>query len=132
MFPLQTSRRKGIVPGPLQIPWSVAEKAYGAYAREYGKGQSLERLAERGGFGWCEMDDLYPQWRAEASEIAELRSEITAKDAEIERLREQVKKLRIALSGALGMHDGHTEHDEKAIHEMACITLIETSPEITQ
>lgn len=102
MFPLQTSRRKGIVPGPLQIPWSVAEKAYGAYAREYGKGQSLERLAERGGFGWCEMDDLYPQWRAEASEIAELRSEITAKDAEIERLRAE----RDALFGKLNATTG--------------------------
>lgn len=87
MFPLQTSRKKEIIPGPLQIPWSVAEKAYGAYAREYGRGQSLERLAERGGFGWCEMDALYPQWREEISEIAALRSEN-------ERLRSDNEALR--------------------------------------
>jgi hypothetical protein len=73
MFPLQTSRSAPV--GPLQIPWSVAEKAYGAYAREYGRGQSLERLAERGGFGWCEMDTLYPAWRDEVNELAALRTE---------------------------------------------------------
>lgn len=74
MFPLQTSRHAP--PGPVQIPWSVAEKAYGAYAREYGRSQSLERLAERGGFGWCEMDTLYPNWREEVSEIAKLKAEL--------------------------------------------------------
>ncbi len=73
MFPLQISRNKDVQPGPLSIPWSVAEKAYGAYAREYGRDQSMERMAERGGFGWCEMDTLYPQWRAEVDEIADLR-----------------------------------------------------------
>lgn len=72
MFPLQAS--KGRL-GPLSIPWSVAEKAYGVYAGMYGKGQSLERLAERGGFGTCEMDDLYPQWREEVSVIAELKEQ---------------------------------------------------------
>jgi hypothetical protein len=74
MFPLQTSRHAP--PGPVRIPWSVAEKAYGAYAREYGRGQSLERLAERGGFGWCEMDQLHPGWRDEVSEICRLTAEL--------------------------------------------------------
>jgi hypothetical protein len=83
MFPLQTSRHAP--PGPTSIPWSVAEKAYGAYAREYGKGQSLERLAERGGFGWCEMDTLYPPWRDEVSEIIRLR-DVLAKIANLARL----------------------------------------------
>lgn len=73
MFPLQTSRRAP--PGPRQIPWSVAEIAYGAYSREHGTGQSLEQLAERGGFGWCEMDDLYPKWREEVSTINQCRRE---------------------------------------------------------
>lgn len=83
MFPLQTSRHAPT--GPRQIPWSVAEIAYGEYSRRYGTGQSLQRLAERGGFGWCEMDEFHPKWREEVSEIMALR-------AELEKLREAVKK----------------------------------------
>jgi hypothetical protein len=74
MFPLQTSRPPA-KPGPTSIPWAIAEKAYAAYAQQYGKSQSLERLAERGGFGWCEMDALYPAWRGEVDELAHLRAE---------------------------------------------------------
>lgn len=74
MFPLQPSRDKR--PGPLSIPWSVAEKAYGVYAGLFGRGKTLERLAERGGFGVCEMDTLYPAWRAEVDEITRLRAVI--------------------------------------------------------
>ena len=42
MFPIQKSN---------PIPWEEAERAYRTYARLYGGNQSLERLAERGGFG---------------------------------------------------------------------------------
>jgi hypothetical protein len=77
MFPLQSeSLRRYTKPQLTQIPWSVAEKAYGTYAARYGRDQSLERLAERGGFGQSEMDVLHPTWREEASEIAALRAEI--------------------------------------------------------
>jgi hypothetical protein len=74
MFPLQTSR--DAPPGPRQIPWSVAEIAYGEYSRRYGSSQTLERLAERGGFGWCEMDTFHPAWRNEVSELSSLRTEL--------------------------------------------------------
>ena len=37
------------------IPWWLAEIAYEYYSSLYGKGQSLERLAERGGFGRLEL-----------------------------------------------------------------------------
>lgn len=37
------------------IPWWLAEEAYKYYAEKYGTGQSLERLAERGGFGRWEL-----------------------------------------------------------------------------
>jgi hypothetical protein len=67
LFPLQ--RQRDCEPGPLQIPWSVAEKAYSAYVAQYGRGQSLMRLAERGGFGWGEMDTLYPNWRKETDSV---------------------------------------------------------------
>ena len=63
-------------PGPCSIPWSIAEKAYGAYRQKFGSSQSLERLAKRGGFYWGEMDELYPQWRKETDEIIALRSEV--------------------------------------------------------
>lgn len=47
------------------IPWDVAERAYAEYARRYGRAQSIERLAERGGLSVGELDDLLPSWRAE-------------------------------------------------------------------
>src|SRR5690606_9962744 len=72
MFPIQAER--GAKPHPMKIPWSVAERAYSVYAARYGKGQSLERMAERGGFGPGEMDMFLPGWREECSEIAQLRT----------------------------------------------------------
>jgi hypothetical protein len=88
MFPLQTERPP-VKPGPLQIPWSIAEKAYGAYAAQYGRQQTLERLAQRGGFGWSEMDMLYPPWRDEVDELAKLRARV----AELAKLRARVAEL---------------------------------------
>jgi len=40
------------------VPWWLAEVAYTEYVRLYGRQQSLERLAERGGFGREELLDL--------------------------------------------------------------------------
>ncbi len=40
------------------VPWWLAEIAYVNYAKRYGKEQSLERLAERGGYGRQELIDL--------------------------------------------------------------------------
>lgn len=37
------------------IPWPLAEKLYDLYSQAYGHDQSLERIAERGGFGWSEV-----------------------------------------------------------------------------
>lgn len=73
-FPLQ-SEREYAKPQRTSIPWSVAEIAYGAYAAKYGRSQSLERLAERGGFYPSEMDVLYPAWFAHADETTTLRVE---------------------------------------------------------
>jgi hypothetical protein len=70
LFPIQTQR--GAAPHPLQIPWSIAEMAYSVYASRYGRSQSLERLAERGGFGPSEMDDLLPDWRAKTDVVCKL------------------------------------------------------------
>lgn len=50
---------------PASIPWSLAERAYVDYSRRYGTDQSLERLAQRGGFGLKELDMFVPGWRAE-------------------------------------------------------------------
>lgn len=94
MFPLQAPRRgSDTKPHPLQIPWPVAEKAYSVYAGLYGKSQSLERLAERGGFSGGEMDQLYPEWRDEVSEIAALRSALTARETELAEAKQRVAKL---------------------------------------
>ncbi len=40
---------------PCTVPWWLAEVAYESYVKSGGRGQSLERLAERGGFGRHEL-----------------------------------------------------------------------------
>jgi hypothetical protein len=40
---------------PCTIPWWLAEEAYKYYSKRFGTSQSLERLAERGGFGRQEL-----------------------------------------------------------------------------
>lgn len=37
------------------VAWSEHLEAWADYARQYGSGQSAERLAERGGFGYSEL-----------------------------------------------------------------------------
>ena len=66
MFPIQIESRAA--PHPMQIPWIIAELAYSVYAAKYGRGQSLERLAERGGFAPSEMDKFLPGWRMRCEE----------------------------------------------------------------
>ena len=47
------------IQGGLSVTWAAAERAYDAYATKFGRRQSLERLAERGGFGVKEFAWLY-------------------------------------------------------------------------
>jgi hypothetical protein len=37
------------------VAWAEHLRAYDDYAKRYGRDQSAERLAERGGFGYAEM-----------------------------------------------------------------------------
>lgn len=43
--------------GP-HIPWEVAEVLYAGYASAYGTSQTIERMNERGGFGWGEVQGI--------------------------------------------------------------------------
>jgi len=63
-FPIMTeiAKRDPVAP-PMSIPWNIAELAYSVYSSRYGTSQTLQRLAERGGFGAGEMDTLLPGWR---------------------------------------------------------------------
>lgn len=96
LFPIQTQR--GAEPHPLRIPWSIAELAYSVYAASYGRGQSLERLADRGGFGPDEMDMFLPGWRGMCSELDSLRAELARVTEERNAAREceRAKDERIA------------------------------------
>jgi len=55
-----SGRRFPMQGGP-SIPWSLAKAIYAGYSSKYGEGQSLERLAERGGFGWAEVEIFYKE-----------------------------------------------------------------------
>jgi len=50
MFPIQCGS---------PIPWAEAERAYRQYAKLHGTDQSMERLAQRGGFGVQEFSCLW-------------------------------------------------------------------------
>ena len=41
------------------IDWATAEKVYEAYVALYGNGQSIDRIADRGGFGWAEVAAIF-------------------------------------------------------------------------
>lgn len=44
--------------GPF-IPWSLAEVIYEAYAIQYGRDQSIEKMHARGGFSWREVEVIF-------------------------------------------------------------------------
>jgi len=50
--------QKGYGESNTSIPYEVAEEAYKEYSAQYGKQQTLERLNERGGFGFAELSIL--------------------------------------------------------------------------
>lgn len=54
-FPIQMEIQGRLRLPATQIPWWLAEVAYKYYVELYGGQQSLERLAERGGFGREEL-----------------------------------------------------------------------------
>ena len=83
MFPVQKSRQYG-KPHPLLIPWSVAELAYSQYHHS----QTLERIAERGGFGPSEMDTYYPDWIARCDELTALRARVEEQAGQIKAVRD--------------------------------------------
>lgn len=53
------SEKRFPIQGGLTISWEAAQRAYDHYAKLYGRGQSLQRLAERGGFGIREFVELW-------------------------------------------------------------------------
>ena len=57
-FPIQGTLRSRGGLKPSVIPWWLAQIAHAEYVRRYGGQQSLERMAERGGFGRQELLDL--------------------------------------------------------------------------
>ena len=103
--PDERDDRRAMVQGYGLIPWSLHERAWEKYNQRH-RGQSAEKIAERGGFGIEEMDEYFPGWRYEASEIAKLKEEIERlqTDALFVQLRaskEERDKLRAQLKVAI-------------------------------
>lgn len=71
------------------IPWACAERAYQTYLRHGGRGQSLERLAERGGFGLQEFACLFAghEPQSEHRECIDKADALGRRLAELEGLR---------------------------------------------
>jgi len=83
VFPVIYWQSKNAKPGPMTIPWEVAEYAYSVYSSRYGRSQSLERLGERGGFHASELDDFVPDWRERASRITQLERELAQAQSDL-------------------------------------------------
>lgn len=83
-FPIMSDSKHGDLPARSHapIPWVVAERAYADYSRRYGTEQTLERLAERGGFGCREMDTHAPGWEEECTAVAILEARVEVLEAE--------------------------------------------------
>jgi hypothetical protein len=64
------------------IPWAIGVEAWQEYAKKHGTSQSVERIAERGGFGEGEMDEFVPTWRERTDTIRTLESRLAAAEAE--------------------------------------------------
>lgn len=94
-FPLQTNRQGQ--PGPVSVPWVVAERAWARYSQLYGRDQSVEHLAQRGGFSWGEMDDLFPGWRGAVDEWVNLRRQLADAQRDASANAHEVESLRASL-----------------------------------
>lgn len=73
-FPIMS--RPGAAAHPTRIPWSIADLAYSVYLSRYGTHQTLERIAERGGFDPTEMDNLLPDWRHRCGAVGQAKAEV--------------------------------------------------------
>jgi hypothetical protein len=109
-FPIQRSREYG-KPHPLAVPWSIAELAYSVYSSLY-HGQTLERLAERGGFAPQEMDEYYPGWIECCSEITQIKAVLTAANArtaaykrDVAEISKSHAELALGVKAALGFEN---------------------------
>lgn len=59
-------KRFPMMKGIASIDWATAEAIYEVYKAVYpgsAAGQSLERIAERGGFGWAEVEFLCAEYK---------------------------------------------------------------------
>ena len=92
------------------IPWWVAEQAYMVYADKYGDEQSLERLAERGGFGIEEMNEFYPEWKVKCDII-------NSQETQVEQLQAKNKELREVIEAALRISDLWTLKEVETMFE---------------
>lgn len=54
----EKSKSFPMIDSDIDITWDIAEKIYKKYCALFGTDQSLERIAERGGFGWDEVENI--------------------------------------------------------------------------
>jgi SMC interacting uncharacterized protein involved in chromosome segregation len=99
------------------IPWSVAELVYIEYAQKHGSSQSLERIAERGGFGYEELDSLLPNWREHRSgayEITSLRAKVEELEGQAATVDDATGKIIVALRAKVERLEGELAAVEEA------------------
>ncbi|KKL16599.1 hypothetical protein LCGC14_2493940 [marine sediment metagenome] len=84
-----------------KIPWKLAEVVYAGYSQRYGTDQSLERIAERGGFGILEIADHLEDT------IADLETKNTRLQARVEELERWLSSIPSSSRQAITERDDH-------------------------
>ena len=108
------------IQGVGKIPWAFAAKAYKKYVQLFGGNQSLERLAERGGFGWQEFVHLFnektPIGLLDAARSDEMLKLVLAdRDHDINELYDALERCVTAMRLWGSMEDGVPEPGHDAI-----------------
>ena len=117
-FPLQRSlspKAREAEDQRASVPWIIGQMAWDRYAAQYGKDQSVERIAERHGFSNGEMDKFLPGWREMADRI-DLESVALVAALEALKQADQLANMASIAAGRLqltSLRDEVTEYREK-------------------
>ena len=103
-----------------KIPWTLAEIVYEGYSQRYGSDQSLERIAERGGFGILEIaDHLGDIINAARRSLAASRALVEAKDKGLDEIADNSGMTILGGANAESPTQAHQDGAAKAFGQSA-------------
>jgi len=102
-FPIQSDR--GAAPHPTAIPWTIAELAYSVYTGRFGREQTIDMIASRGGFFATEMNLLLPDWRERCDALSRVTDQLASALADARVLADALKESGFGVRWSTGDRD---------------------------